>query len=138
MRPRPKRACSRPRTGRSTSPSGSAATASWPPAPPATDPRRPVAAGVRRYGRDSPRVHEVDHVAVLDDVLLALGAQQRLLAGGVERTQLDDVVYVVHLGAHEPVLDVAVDATRGLLGRPAAGRIHSDIEHGFVRAQVVN
>ena len=68
-------------------------------------------------------VHEVDHVAVLDDVLLALGAQQRLLARGVERLQLDEVVDVDHLGAHEPVLDVAVDAARGLLGGPAAGQL---------------
>ena len=36
-------------------------------------------------GRGSAGVHEVDHVAVLHDVLLALGAQLSGLAGDVER-----------------------------------------------------
>src|SRR5450759_4684514 len=107
-------------------------TTAWgtPPATPPCGPRRASSRAARaaptwsrRLPPASPTVHEVDHVAVLDDVLLALGAEQRLLAGGVERTQLDEVVDAHDLGAHEAVLDVAVDAARGLLGRAAAGQL---------------
>src|SRR5450759_4338522 len=106
-------------------------TTAWgtPPATPPCGPRRASSRAARaaptwsrRSPPASPRVHEVDDVAVLDDVLLALGAEQRLLAGGVERTQFAEVVDAHDLGAHEAVLDVAVDAARGWTAKQAARR----------------
>ena len=54
---------------------------------------------------------EVHHVTVDDDVVLALDAQQALVAGVRERSAYHELVDGHDLGAHELPLDVAVDAT---------------------------
>jgi hypothetical protein len=55
---------------------------------------------------------DVEHVAVLDDVGLALQALEAALGGLRVRAGLDEVVPADHLGADEPLRDVGVDARR--------------------------
>ena len=57
---------------------------------------------------------EVDHVAVLDDVLLALAAQQALFLRRRDAAAADHVVEIDRFGADEAALDVGVDLARGL------------------------
>ena len=66
---------------------------------------------------------EVDHVAVLDHILLALAAQQALFLGGVDAAAADHVVVGDDLGPDEAPLDVGVDLSGGLrsLGALADG-----------------
>lgn len=59
---------------------------------------------------------EVDHVAVLDDVLLALAAQQPLFLCRRDAAAADHVVEIDRFGADEAALDVGVDLARGLRG----------------------
>ena len=59
---------------------------------------------------------EVDHVAVLDDVLLALAAQQSLFLCRRDAAAADHVVEIDRFGADETALDVGVDLARGLRG----------------------
>src|SRR5687767_6924801 len=57
---------------------------------------------------------EEQDVAVLDHVLLALGAHQPLLAGGLHRAGLHEVVPRHRLRADEAALEVGVDDARRL------------------------
>ena len=57
---------------------------------------------------------EVDHVAVLDDVLLALAAQQSLFLCRRDAAAADHVVEIDRFGADEAALDVGVDLAGGL------------------------
>ena len=58
---------------------------------------------------------EVDHVAVLDHILLALGAQQAFfLGGGHAAAAGHHLVEVDGLGPDEAALDVGVDLAGGL------------------------
>ena len=59
---------------------------------------------------------EVDHVAVLDDVLLALAAQQSLFLCRRDAAAADHVVEIDRFGADEAALDVGVNFARGLRG----------------------
>src|SRR5262245_40613977 len=63
---------------------------------------------------------EVDDVAVLDDVVLALDAELADLAAARLAAELDEVAPVDDLGADEAALDVGVDLARGARGRGAA------------------
>src|SRR5207245_5260489 len=63
---------------------------------------------------------EVDDVAVLHDVLLALETQLPCLATLRLAPVADEIVERDHLGADEPALDVAVDLAGGLERRRAA------------------
>src|SRR5947208_8789000 len=71
----------------------------------------------------SSRLHrepEVDDVAVLDDVVLALEPQLPRLAALGLAPEAHELVVGDHLGADEAALDVAVDLARRLEGRRAA------------------
>lgn len=57
---------------------------------------------------------EIDHVAVLDHILLALGPQQPLLLGGGHAAAGDHLVKVDGLCPDEAPLDVGVDLSGGL------------------------
>ena len=59
---------------------------------------------------------EIDHVAILDDVLLALAAQQSLFLCRRDAAAADHVVEIDRFGADEAALDVGVDLARGLRG----------------------
>src|SRR5262245_58486733 len=75
--------------------------------------------GVKRALRASDVEAEVDDVAVLDDVLLALEAQLAGLAALGLAAVVDEVLVVGHLGADEAAFDVAVDLAGGAHGRRA-------------------
>ena len=60
---------------------------------------------------------DLDDVAVLHLVVLALGAQLGHLARLGERAELDQVVVVDYLGANEAAREVGVDGGRGVDGR---------------------
>ena len=62
---------------------------------------------------------EQHHVAVLDDIVLAFGAQLAGVAGARFAAELDEVVVGDGLGADEAALEVGVDLARRL-GRPRA------------------
>ena len=57
---------------------------------------------------------EIDHVAVLDDIVLALAAEQSLFPGGGHAAALDHVVIGDNLRPDEAPLDVRVDLAGGL------------------------
>ena len=57
---------------------------------------------------------EVDHVAVLHHIVLALAAQQPLLLGGGHGAAGDHLGEVDGLGTDEAALDVGVDLAGGL------------------------
>ena len=59
---------------------------------------------------------EIDHVAILDDVLLALAAQQSLFLCRRDAAAADHVVEIDRFGADEAALDVGVNFARGLRG----------------------
>ena len=114
---------------------------------------------------------ELDHIAIVDNVFLALGALQALgLDSGIIEVVGFQVAIADDAGADEAALKIAVDLTGGLdnlitasydlLGLisfltdgkkecrawtirkgtkapQAAGKIHSDFERGFIRAQVI-
>src|SRR3954454_3505426 len=58
---------------------------------------------------------DVDHVAVLNDVVAALDPQGATVAGGGVAAGVDQLVPGDHLGADEALLDVAVNPARGLV-----------------------
>src|SRR5205085_3770695 len=62
---------------------------------------------------------EVQHVAVLDDVLLAFGAHSAGLPGALLAPERDEVVERDRLGADEAALEVGVDDAGGLRRRVA-------------------
>ena len=62
---------------------------------------------------------EIQHVAILDHVFLALGAHlARVLGAGVKEVR----AWTIHVGDTAP---------------QAAGVIHTDFERGFIRAQTI-
>ena len=63
------------------------------------------------------REAEVDDVAVLDDVLLALEPHLAVIAAGGHRAARDERVVADDLGADEPARDVAVNLAGGELRR---------------------
>src|ERR1700682_3189568 len=63
---------------------------------------------------------EVDHVAILHDVLLAFKANLRIFAAGGERTAPEQRPAGHHLRADEAALNIAVDLACSQLGAGAA------------------
>src|SRR5207302_1922096 len=63
---------------------------------------------------------DLEHVAVLDLVVLALDAQATRVLGGVPRAELEQLVPSDDLGTDEASLQVGVDDT-GALGRLGSG-----------------
>ena len=59
---------------------------------------------------------EVDHVTVLNHILLAFAAELALLLGGVDTAVLDHIIIGNDLRPDEAPLDVSVDFTGGLRG----------------------
>ena len=79
---------------------------------------------------------EVDHIAVLNDVLLALAAEKALLLRGGNAAAADHIVEIDRLGTDKAALDVGVDLAGGLrrLGavfdRPGAALVLAVGEEG--------
>src|SRR5215208_4620002 len=88
-------------------------------------------------------VSEVDHVAVEDDVLLALEPQLRVVAKRGERSTREQVLIAAHFGADEPALDVGVDLAgrvlrvRAARDGPRAVLVLADGEKRDIAEQVV-
>src|SRR5215470_17904101 len=59
---------------------------------------------------------EVDHVAVLDHIVLALQAQLTLFAAGGQAAALHQIFEADYLCPDEPALDIRMDFAGGLLG----------------------
>ncbi len=78
---------------------------------------QPPAAG--RWGQASVVEAELDDVAVLHDVVLALHAGLALRAGLGDRAGRDQVLEADDLGLDEALLEVGVDDAGRLRGRPA-------------------
>src|SRR6187551_2038174 len=77
-------------------------------------PRLVARIGDLRCSRSSDVEQEVQHVAVLDDVLLAFLAQPARRCGTGLALVLDEVVVADRLGADEAALEVGVDHPGGL------------------------
>src|SRR2546422_4331970 len=85
--------------------------------------QRPNCHRIATGGGEKARLYreaEVDDVAVLDDVVLALEPQLPRLAALGLAPEAHELVVGDHLGADEAALDVAVDLARRLEGRRAA------------------
>src|SRR6185295_11038240 len=86
---------------------------------------------------------EVDDVAVLDDVLLALEPHLAVLLARGHRAARHQVIVADDLGTDEAALDVAVDLAGGELrrriarDRPGAALVLADGEERDVAEQVV-
>src|SRR5450830_187514 len=65
-------------------------------------------------------VTEIDHVAVEDDVFLALETELGVIAAGRERASRQQVFVAADFRADEPALDVGVDLSRRVLRARAA------------------
>src|SRR4051812_32288174 len=91
----------------------------------------------------SRRVAEIDHVAVEDDVLLALEAQLAVLAARAERAAREQVLVADDFGADEAALDVGVDFAgrelrrRVARNRPGAALVFAHREERDVAEEVV-
>src|SRR5687768_9784315 len=85
------------------------------PTPSSASPRRTP----RRRPRRSDVEAEIDHVAVLHDVVLSFRSEARALAGRREAAGGDQIVERGHLGPDEAALEVGVDGARGAGGARA-------------------
>src|SRR3954471_25011430 len=101
--------------------------------------RVPAAGPPRGWHSDgSDAEAELDHVAVLDDVVLALQAHLAQLTGLRPGADVEQLVPLDHLGPDEPALEVGVDAPgalrrgRALEEGPGAGLL---LARGQERAQ---